>query len=466
MTGGKTMFEKVWTKHVIEQKAGYPALLYIDMHFVHEGPYQAWDGLRSKHRTVRRPDRTIAVADHFAPTANRDLDAAGPVVQSFIRKLSANTKDFGIKLYDIHDARQGIVHVIGPEQGYTQPGMTIVCGDSHTCTHGAFGAFALGIGASEVEHVLTTQCLIIEKPKSMQVHMTGRVPNGVSAKDLALGWIGACGTNVGIGHVVEFTGEPVRALSMDGRMTLCNMAIEAGSRTGMIAPDQTTFDYLEGRTHVPKGKEFERAVSHWESLSTDPAAKFDKYIELDVSEFAPFVTWGTNPAMVAKITDRVPDPSSFADAGMRKAATRALEYMDLKPGTPMEDISIDHVFIGSCTNSRIEDLRAAANVVKGRKTNSNVVAIVVPGSTHVKRMAEAEGIDKVFRDAGFQWRESGCSFCPGAGDDFLMPKSRCASTSNRNFEGRQGAGARTHLVSPEMAAAAAIAGRFADIRSW
>ncbi len=466
-TTPKTLFEKIWDAHVVYEAPGEPALLYIDLHLVHEvtSP-QAFEGLRLAGRKVRRPDLTVATMDHNVPTWDRSLPVTDEISRQQMETLARNCRDFGITLYDLHSDQQGIVHVIGPELGLTQPGMTIVCGDSHTSTHGAFGALAFGIGTSEVEHVLATQCLQQAKPKTMEVRVDGRLGRGVTAKDVILGIIGRIGTAGGTGYVIEYTGEAIRSLSMEGRMTICNMSIEAGARAGMVAPDEKTFAYLEGRRHAPQGKAFERAVELWQTLPTDPGAVYDRVEVFDAAEMAPYVTWGTNPAMVVPVTGRVPDPASFAEEADRRAAERALEYMGLKPGTAIEDITIDRVFIGSCTNARIEDLRAAAAIVRGKKVHPKVYAMVVPGSQQVKRQAEAEGIDQIFKAAGFDWREAGCSMCLGMNPDVLQPGERCASTSNRNFEGRQGKGGRTHLVSPQMAAAAAIAGHFVDIRTW
>jgi 3-isopropylmalate/(R)-2-methylmalate dehydratase large subunit len=461
------MFEKIWDAHVVHEEPGQPTILYIDLHLVHEvtSP-QAFEGLRLAGRKVRRTDLTVAVADHNVPTWTGRLPITDPIAGQQLDALTQNCRDFGVTLYDMHDARQGIVHVIGPELGLTHPGKTIVCGDSHTSTHGAFGAFAMGIGTSEVEHVLATQTLRQFKPKTMEIRVNGALPNGVTAKDVILGIIGTIGVSGAAGHVIEYTGEAIRSLSMEGRMTVCNMSIEGGGRAGMIAPDDTTFEYLRGRPGAPQGDELEAAVERWRRLRTDRGAKYDKVVQIAASTLEPFVTWGTNPGMVARVTGRVPDPASFADPGEQKAAERALEYMGLEPDTPIQAIKLDRVFIGSCTNSRIEDLRAAAQVVVGRKVNPNVYAMVVPGSTPVKLQAEEEGLDRIFVDAGFDWREAGCSMCLGMNPDILQPGQRCASTSNRNFEGRQGKGGRTHLVSPQMAAAAAIAGHFVDIREW
>ncbi len=464
----RTMYEKIWEAHLVREEPGKPSLIYIDRHLIHEvtSP-QAFDGLRAAGRGVRRPDLTFAVMDHSIPTRSRTLPFADSVAQAQVEALARNCQEFRIRLFDLQNFNQGIVHIIGPELGITQPGLTVVCGDSHTSTHGALGTLAFGIGTSEVEHVLATQCLPQFKSKTMRLEVNGLPSQGVTAKDIILAIIGKIGISGGTGHVIEYTGDAIRALSMDGRMTVCNMSIEAGARAGMVAPDETTFTYLEGRPFVPRGKDFQVAVDHWESVASDPDASFDSAMEFDAAAIAPQVTWGTNPGMVVGISGRVPDPASFRDASEREAAGRALEYMALKPGTPMIGIPIDRVFIGSCTNSRIEDLRLAARVVAGKKLSSALKqALVVPGSHRVKVQAEQEGLDKIFRDAGFEWRESGCSMCIAMNDDVLPPGERCASTSNRNFEGRQGKGGRTHLVSPMMAAAAAIAGHFVDIREW
>ena len=417
-------------------------------------------------RKVRRTDLTVATADHNTPTWDLSLPITDPIAQQQLDALSRNCEEFGVTLYDRFSPLQGIVHVIGPEQGYTQPGKVIVCGDSHTSTHGAFGAFAIGIGTSEVEHVLATQTLRQFKPKTMEVRVNGKLSAGVSAKDVVLGIIGEIGVAGASGHVIEFTGEAMRSLSMEGRMTVCNMSIEGGGRAGMVAPDDTTFEYMRGRPQVPQGDDFDAAVEEWRTLATDEGAEYDSIVELDGTALEPHVSWGTNPGMVAPISGRVPDPNSYDDAGDRESVERALEYMDLEPGAPIQEIEIDRVFIGSCTNSRIDDLRAAADVARGKKVSSDVYAMIVPGSAAVKKQAEDEGLDAVFKDAGFDWRVAGCSMCLGMNPDILQPGERCASTSNRNFEGRQGKGGRTHLVSPEMAAAAAIAGRFVDIRDW
>ena len=463
----KTMFQKIWDSHLLHEEPGKPPILYIDLHLVHEvTSAQAFDGLRVAGRHVRRTDLTVATVDHVTPTSGRSLPIADQIAHKQIEAITHNAQEFGLTFHDMDSPSNGIVHVIGPEQGYTQPGKTIVCGDSHTATHGAFGALALPIGTSEVEHVLATQCLVQAKPKTMEIRVNGALPPGVSAKDLILGIIGQIGVDGATGHVIEYTGEAIRSLSMEGRMTVCNMSIEAGGRAGMIAPDQTTFDYMRGRTHVPQGDAFDAAVEVWKTLPTDPGATFDRVVEVDAASLSPFVTWGTNPGMVVSVTGRVPDPASLASAAETAAAERALVYMGLQAGTPIQEIKLDNVFIGSCTNSRIEDLRAAAAVVKGRRVADTVHAIVVPGSTALKKQAEAEGLDRIFTEAGLEWREAGCSMCLGMNPDILNPGSRCASTSNRNFEGRQGPGGRTHLVSPQMAAAAAIAGHFVDIREW
>ena len=463
----RTLFEKIWEAHVVRQAPGEPTLLYIDLHLVHEvtSP-QAFDGLRLGGRPVRRPDLTIATMDHNTPTWPLSQPVTDPIAKEMLDALERNCKEFGVRLEDRFSPLQGIVHVIGPELGLTQPGMTIVCGDSHTSTHGALGALAFGIGTSEVEHVLATQTLPQRKPKTMEVRVDGELPLGVSAKDIILGIIGRIGIGGAIGHVIEYTGSAIRGLSMEGRMTVCNMSIEGGARAGMIAPDDTTFKYLEGRPHAPRGAEWERALDAWRELRTDPAASFDRVFVLNASTLEPHVTWGTNPGMVAPVSGRVPDPDSSRSEDDRRSIEQALRYMDLRPLTPIQDIALDRVFIGSCTNARIEDLRAAASVVQGKQVHPRVRAMVVPGSQQVKVAAEQEGLDQVFVRAGFEWREAGCSMCLGMNPDILQPGERCASTSNRNFEGRQGKGGRTHLVSPPMAAAAAIAGHFVDIRDW
>ncbi|HUX44629.1 MAG TPA: 3-isopropylmalate dehydratase large subunit [Terracidiphilus sp.] len=464
----KTLFEKVWQQHVVVEPKGEPTLIYIDLQLVHEvtSP-QAFEGLRLAGRPVRRPDRTIATVDHNVPTTKEGrLHIVDQIAAKQITTLRENCAAFGVELYDVDSRNQGIVHVIGPELGITKPGMTIVCGDSHTSTHGAFGALAFGIGTSEVEHVLATQTLPQSKPSTFRISVDGDLPTGVTAKDIILAIIGRIGTDGATGCVIEYAGSAIRALSMEGRMTICNMSIEAGARAGMIAPDQTTFDYLEGRNFAPKGEAWKTAVAEWSKLPSDPGAKFDRELVLSAADLVPYVSWGTNPGMVAPVTASVPDPAATANELDRKSFERALEYMDLKAGTPLEEIVIDRVFIGSCTNGRIEDLRAAARIAAGHKVSSHVSAMVVPGSQQVKEQAESEGLDRIFREAGFDWREPGCSMCLGMNPDILSPGERCASTSNRNFEGRQGRGGRTHLVSPEMAAAAAIAGHFVDIRNW
>lgn len=464
-----TLSEKVWNDHVVRAEAGKPDLLYIDLHLVHEvtSP-QAFDGLRMSGRGVRRPDLTLATADHNVPTINIDQPIADPISRTQVETLSRNCAEFKIPLFPMGSPNQGIVHVIGPEQGLTQPGMTIVCGDSHTSTHGAFGALAFGIGTSEVEHVLATQTLPAVKPGTMAINVDGELPEGVTAKDIILAIIGEIGTGGGIGYIIEYRGSAIRALSMEGRMTICNMSIEAGARAGMIAPDDTTFGFVESRPHAPVGKTWEQALDYWRTLPTDDNASFDKEVFINANELAPFVSWGTNPGQVVTINDVVPDPSTFTEGAAREAAERALAYQDLKAGTPIRDIGVDTVFIGSCTNARIEDLRLAARVLDGQKKRDGLRAMVVPGSSQVRAQAEAEGLDKVFIAAGFEWRDAGCSMCLGMNPDQLSPGERCASTSNRNFEGRQGKGGRTHLVSPAVAAATAIAGHFAtpdDVRS-
>jgi len=459
-----TLLHKIWEAHEVT-----PGLLYIDLHLVHEvtSP-QAFDGLRLAGRTLRRPDRTLATADHNVPTDGTPVAARirDELSRVQVQTLERNCAEFGIPIYSLGSAHQGIVHVIGPELGVTQPGMTIVCGDSHTATHGAFGALAFGIGTSEVEHVLATQCLVQHRPRSMRINYVGAPGFGVTAKDLILATIGQMGVAGAVGHVVEFAGPAIEALTMEGRMTICNMTIEGGGRAGMIAPDDTTFAWLEGRPGAPQGAELEAALAAWRELRTDDGATFDREMTVDCAALSPLITWGTNPGQVVSVTDRVPSPDAFDAPADREAAERALRYMDLVPGTPMEEVTLDRVFIGSCTNSRISDLRSAASVLRGRKVSPNVRVMVVPGSQEVKRQAAAEGLDEVFRAAGFDWRGAGCSMCLGMNPDILSPGERCASTSNRNFEGRQGRGGRTHLVSPQMAAAAAIEGHFVDIRNW
>jgi len=459
------LFERIWESHLVREDPGEPALLYVDLHMIHEvtSP-QAFEGLRLAGRRVRRPELSLATMDHNVPTD------AGPVRDPLARAqldaLRENCAEFGIPLYATGSGREGIVHVIGPELGLTRPGTTIVCGDSHTSTHGAFGALAFGIGTTEVEHVLATQCLPRMKPQTMRILYRGELPFGVTPKDVILGTIGRIGVDGAVGHVLEYAGDVIRGLSMEGRMTICNMSIEAGARAGMIAPDETTFAYLEGRPAAPKGAEWERALDRWRALSTDDDAVFDSEVEIDVSELEPQVTWGTNPGMVAPVGGVVPDPADSGDPDERAAIERALAYMALEPGTPLQEIHVDRVFIGSCTNARIEDLRTAAGIVAGKRVHPQVRAMVVPGSAAVKRQAEEEGLDRIFEQAGLDWRQAGCSMCLGMNPDVLAPGERCASTSNRNFEGRQGRGGRTHLVSPAMAAAAAIAGHFVDVREW
>jgi len=460
---GLTLFEKVWESHVVRRAEGLPDLLYVDLHLVHEvtSP-QAFEGLRAAGRRVRRPNLTLATMDHNVVTG--DDTPMDDLSRQQLEALSRNCNEFGVPLYATGSGREGIVHVIGPELGLTQPGMTIVCGDSHTSTHGAFGALAFGIGTSEVEHVLATQTLEQRKPRSLRIRFEGELPEGVTAKDVVLAAIGRLGVDGGVGHVIEYAGPVIEELSMEGRLTICNMSIEAGARAGMIAPDETTFAYLEGRPGAPTGAAWEQALERWRALPSDPDAVFDRELVIDVEEIVSQVTWGTNPGMVVPIDGLVPDPASIEDADERAAVERALAYMALEPGTPIREIEVERVFIGSCTNSRIEDLRAAAAVVRGHHVHPSVRAMVVPGSAQVKLQAEAEGLDRIFVDAGFEWRRAGCSMCLGMNPDVLAPGERCASTSNRNFEGRQGAGGRTHLVSPQVAAATAIAGRFADAR--
>jgi 3-isopropylmalate/(R)-2-methylmalate dehydratase large subunit len=461
----RTLFDKIWDGHLAHRQADGTCLLYVDRHLVHEvtSP-QAFEGLRLAGRKVRRPLATLAVADHNVPTTDRSRGIEEPESRIQVETLEKNCADFGVPYFSMSDIRQGIVHIIGPEQGLTQPGMVIVCGDSHTATHGAFGALAFGIGTSEVEHVLATQTLIQQPARNMRITVGGTLSFGVTAKDLILAVIGKIGTAGGTGHVIEYAGEAIRGLSMEGRMTICNMSIEAGARAGLIAPDDTTFDYLKGRPMAPKAGAFEQALAHWRTLPSDPGAIYDKEVTLAAAMIAPQVTWGTSPQDVLPITGKVPDPAQVSEGSKRQSMERALAYMGLKPGTPLTEVAIDRVFIGSCTNGRIEDLRAAAAVAKGRKVAANVQAMVVPGSGLVKNQAEEEGLDRVFTEAGFEWREPGCSMCLAMNADKLEPGERCASTSNRNFEGRQGRGGRTHLVSPGMAVAAAIAGRLADVR--
>jgi len=467
MSEQRTLFDKIWDEHVVCVPSGQLPIIYIDLHLVHEvtSP-QAFEGLRAAGRKVRQPQRTVATVDHNVPTEPRGTPISDPIAARQIQALQKNCTEFGIPLFDMDSPEQGIVHVIGPELGLTQPGMTIVCGDSHTSTHGAFGALAFGIGTSEVEHVLATQCLPQRKPKTMLIEVNGKLGEGVTAKDLALGVIRQIGTDGAAGHVIEYAGEGIHSLSMESRMTLCNMSIEAGARAAMIAPDETTVAYLKDRRFAPRGTDWEKAVARWGALAADPGAKYDAVINIDASHLAPLVTWGTNPGTVVPVTGRVPEIGEVKQEMDEQTMARMLEYMGLAPGTPVEKIALDRVFIGSCTNSRLDDLRAAARVAKGYRVAPKVRAMVVPGSQAVKRAAEQEGLHRIFLDAGFEWRESGCSMCLGMNPDILQPGERCASTSNRNFEGRQGRGGRTHLVSPMMAAAAAITGHFTDIRNW
>ena len=468
MTAPRTTYDKIWDDHMVDQQEDGTCLLYIDRHLVHEvtSP-QAFEGLRTTHRTVRAPEKTLAVVDHNVPTSpDRAQGIKNEESRIQVEALATNAAEFGVEYFNENDKRQGIVHIVGPEQGFTLPGTTIVCGDSHTSTHGAFAALAHGIGTSEVEHVLATQTLIQRKAKNMLVEVNGVLPEGVTAKDIILAIIGEIGTAGGTGHVIEFAGEAIRALSMEGRMTVCNMTIEAGARAGLIAPDEKTFDYIKGRPRAPKGKAWDMALEYWKSLVSDEGAHYDKIVRLDAAKLPPIVSWGSSPEDVIAVTGVVPNPDDIADEAKRTSKWRALDYMGLKPGTKITDIAIDRVFIGSCTNGRIEDLRAAAKVVEGKTVSPTVDAMIVPGSGLVKEQAEAEGLDKIFKAAGFDWREPGCSMCLAMNDDRLKPGERCASTSNRNFEGRQGFKGRTHLVSPAMAAAAAIAGHFVDIREW
>jgi 3-isopropylmalate/(R)-2-methylmalate dehydratase large subunit len=464
---GKTLYDKIWNAHLVHEAPGESAVIYVDRHLVHEvtSP-QAFEGLRMAGRKLRRPDLTLAVADHNVPTKNRAGGIADPESREQIATLERNARQFGVEYLAMDDIRQGIVHIVGPEQGWTLPGTIIVCGDSHTSTHGAFGSIAFGIGTSDVEHVMATQTLLMPKSKDMRVTVNGTLPVGVTAKDMALAVIAKIGTAGGTGYVIEYAGDAVKSLSMEGRMTLCNMTIEGGARAGLIAPDDVTFAYIEGRPRAPKGGQWDKAVAYWKTLHSDADAKFDADVTLNAADIAPMVTWGTSPEQGLPITGHIPDPAKIADTNQRAGVERALSYMDLKPGTALSDVKIDRVFIGSCTNGRIEDLRAAAVIAKGRKVAAHVGAMVVPGSGLVKKQAEDEGLDKVFVEAGFEWREPGCSMCLAMNADRLEPGERCASTSNRNFEGRQGRGGRTHLVSPAMAAAAAIAGHLADVRDF
>ncbi|MGH7035687.1 MAG: 3-isopropylmalate dehydratase large subunit [Stellaceae bacterium] len=465
MANPRTLFDKIWDSHLVEQQPDGTCLLYIDRHLVHEvtSP-QAFSGLRESGRTVRQPKATLATADHNVPTTDRSHGIAEAESRFQVETLERNVKEFGIPYFGMNDIRQGIVHIIGPEQGMTQPGMTIVCGDSHTATHGAFGALAFGIGTSEVEHVLATQTLIQRRAKNMLVVVEGDLPFGITAKDLILAIIGHIGTAGGTGHVIEYAGSAIRKLSMEGRMTVCNMSIEAGARAGLVAPDETTFEYLKGRPMAPKGAAWEQALAFWKTLPSDQGARYDTEAKLEAAKIAPQITWGTSPQDVLPVTGMVPNPADERDALKREAMERSLAYMGLKPGTPLQEVKIERAFIGSCTNGRIEDMRAAATVAKGRKVAPGVNALVVPGSGLVKEQAEAEGLDKIFIEAGFEWREPGCSMCLAMNADKLEPGERCASTSNRNVEGRQGRGGRTHLMSPAMAAAAAVTGRLTDIR--
>ncbi|MBL1235246.1 MAG: 3-isopropylmalate dehydratase large subunit [Rhodobiaceae bacterium] len=467
MTAPRTIYDKIWDAHVVDQQEDGTCLLYIDRHLVHEvtSP-QAFEGLRMAGRTVRAPQKTLAVADHNVPTEGRIRGIEDPESRLQVETLEANAKEFGVEYLDMLDIRQGVVHIVGPEQGFTLPGTTIVCGDSHTSTHGAFGSLAHGIGTSEVEHVLSTQTLIQTKAKNMLIQVDGKLPDHVTAKDIILAIIGKIGTAGGTGYVMEYAGEAIRALSIEGRMTVCNMSIEGGARAGLIAPDEKTFDYFKGRPRSPKGAEWDKAVAYWSTLPSDEGAHYDKIIKLDASNLPPLITWGTSPENVISIEDCVPDPADIKDAAKKAAVERSLAYMGLEPNTPMTEIKIDRAFIGSCTNGRIEDLREVAKLVKGRKVSAHVSAMVVPGSGLVKEQAEKEGLDKILIEAGFDWREPGCSMCLAMNADKLAEGERCASTSNRNFEGRQGRGGRTHLVSPEMAAAAAIAGHFVDVRTF
>ena len=461
----RTLFEKIWDKHLIASIDAETNLLFIDMHLVHEvtSP-QAFDSLRISNRKVKFPELTLATVDHGVPTSNRALGIKDPLSKKQIDALEDNCKEFGVTIYGVNDPRQGIVHVIGPEQGITQPGMTIVCGDSHTATHGAFGALAFGIGTSEVEHVLATQTLAMNKPKTMKVEVVGELNETITPKDVILGIIRKIGTGGGAGHVIEYSGDAIKKMSMENRMTICNMSIEGGARAGMIAPDEITYEYLKNKNFAPKNDDWDKAINEWKELYSDDDAEFDRTIKINVNDLKPSISWGTNPSQVIFIDEVIPSPDSFQNEADKEAAERALEYMDLKPGQKFDDISLDRVFIGSCTNGRLEDLRAAAKVIEGKKVHENINAMVVPGSTLVKKQAEEEGLDEIFINAGFDWREAGCSMCLGMNPDILQPGERCASTSNRNYEGRQGVGGRTHLVSPQMAAAAAINGYFVDIR--
>ncbi len=463
----KTLYDKIWDAHIVHAEAGKPALIYIDLHLIHEVTTpQAFEGLRLANRKVRRPDLTFGTIDHAIPTLNRHLPFNDKIAAQQVETLRKNAEEFGVKLYDLDRIEQGIIHVFGPEQGLTQPGQTIVCGDSHTSTHGAFGALAFGIGTSEVEHVLATQTLQQTKSKNLLIKVEGDLPFGVTAKDVILGIINEIGTDGGTGHVIEFSGDAIKNLSMEGRMTVCNMSIEAGARAGLIAPDEKTFAYLKDKPFAPKAENWEKAIEYWQTLPSDEGAKFDKTIVIKAENLAPFVTWGTSPGMSVKISESVPELSNAKDENERKSFERAFEYMNLVPSQKIEEIEINRAFIGSCTNSRIEDLREAARIAKGYKVSQTVSAMIVPGSMQIKKQAESEGLAQIFTDAGFEWRDAGCSMCLAMNEDILKDGERCASTSNRNFEGRQGRGGRTHLVSPSMAAAAAIAGHFVDVRNW
>ena len=463
----KTIIDKIWERHLVHDEPGKASIIYIDLHLIHEvTSAQAFDGLRLNGRKVRRPELTLATMDHNIPTTDRSQPVKDPISKNAIDTLERNCKEFGIECFNMRHPNSGIVHIIGPELGLTQPGKTIVCGDSHTSTHGAFGALAFGIGTSEVEHVLATQCLQQFKPKTMEVRIEGPLPHGITAKDVVLHIINVIGTDGATGHVIEYTGEAIRGFTMEQRMTVCNMSIEGGARAGLIAPDETTFSYLKSRPRAPKGAAFDKAVADWKSLCTDAGAAYDKTVVIQAKDILPQVTWGTSPGMGCTIEGKTPEPSKVTDPKLRSTYEKALAYMGLKPGQPIKEIAVDRVFIGSCTNGRISDLREAARVVKGHRVAPKVHAMVVPGSQWVKAEAEKEGLDKVFTEAGFEWRESGCSMCLAMNDDILQPGERCASTSNRNFEGRQGKGGRTHLVSPAMAAAAAVTGKFTDIRNW
>ena len=463
----KTLYDKIWDAHLVHEESGKPSLIYIDLHLIHEvtSP-QAFEGLRLAGRKLRRPELTFGTIDHAIPTINRNLPFNDPIAAQQVKTLRDNCREFGVKLYDLDRIEQGIIHVFGPEQGLTQPGMTIVCGDSHTSTHGAFGALAFGIGTSEVEHVFATQCLQQTQSKNFQINVEGELPFGVTSKDVILGIINRIGANGGAGHVIEYTGSTIRNLSIEGRMTVCNMSIEGGAKAGLIAPDEATVEYIRGKQFAPKGEDWDRAVECWKTLTTDTGASYDKTVEINAATFEPYVTWGTSPDMSVKVTESVPDLSDARDESEARSFERMYQYMGVEPSQRIDEIGIDRAFIGSCTNSRIEDLREAAKVAKGYSVSSRVNAMVVPGSMQIKKQAEDEGLAKIFTDAGFEWRDAGCSMCLAMNEDILQDGERCASTSNRNFEGRQGRGGRTHLVSPMMAAAAAIAGHFVDVRDW